>query len=128
MAGISSMATVMTMSEKRATKRTSQRKRCATCRLDKYSRVPVYEIPIQLQTRRCTFFWVELCCKNIISRHGSGKRLTIDSFAYSVRRFAGLGIVTMHEIEVSLLINAIPERMGQFLMHPVPAHLRYFEA
>ena len=48
----------------------------------------MYEIPIQLQTRRGTFFRVELGCKDIIAGHGTGELAAIRRLA---NHMGGLG-------------------------------------
>src|ERR1700726_1313933 len=89
---------------------------------------PMHEITVNLQPGRCTLFWMELCRKDIITRHCATKCGTVLGDPNRVRRYRRHRVKTMHKIKITVVGNTVPKRMRDLLVHAIPAHLRHLEA
>ena len=90
------------------------------------------KVPIKGQTLVGTFFWVELRCKQIIARNGTGKKPTVVSLCCNMACIIGFCVKTVYKIEIAATGDMAPNRMLNTLMMAeidlIPSHLRHFEA
>ena len=86
------------------------------------------EIAVQRQTCIGTFFGMELGGKNIVACDGHRVAPAVIGFTYAVLRMSWGGVVTVQEIDLALVGNAVPYGMRLGDEHLVPAHLRHLEA
>src|SRR5690606_27515384 len=89
---------------------------------------PVRKVFQQLQPRPGTFLWVELHCKDVVSRHRCRQVDTIMGAASHIGAAFGFGVVAVHKVEAVTVRNVVPERVVQRVVHLVPAHVGHFQA
>src|SRR5476649_413135 len=92
------------------------------------SRLPVNEVFVQQQAGGGAFLRVELGGENIVARDGTAERRAVHGLPDGMGRLLRLRIVTMHEIEITVVRYTVPQRMRRRLPDLVPAHLRHLEA
>src|SRR5690554_770003 len=89
---------------------------------------PINEVFQHFQPRPGAFFRVELYCKSGITADGNVCiDMAIASGAVDAGTLFGRYVVTVHEIEVFVVVNTGPQRVGLLLLHQIPTHVRYLE-
>jgi hypothetical protein len=88
-------------------------------KLEKWSKksgLPMQKVPIKGQTLVGTFFWVELRCKQIIARNGTGKKPAVIRFCSNMACIIGFCVKTVYKIEIAAIGYVAPNRMLGSLM------------
>src|SRR3569623_675548 len=88
----------------------------------------MYEIFIELQTGGSAFFRMELRRKYVIPPYCAAKRHAVRRFAERMRWIGRYCVITVYEIEITIVGDPCPHRVRHCLMDTVPAHMGHLEA
>ena len=75
---------------------------------DQISGIPVDEISVKLKTDRCTFFRVELGCKNIFMSNGTAKANAVFSIADDVFGMIRNSIEAVYKVKKAVIVDSFP--------------------